>query len=227
MNSENENNELLIKKVNEVNYEDLKSLITTKENQMKNILLQKISNLEKELLEKSKTIENMSESIKKLKLAYQSNLNLIEERDKDLKAYEEKFDSFTNIISIKDIEMKKLNENINELNNKLKYEKSQRNQIDEYNKFSQNKINIKHLEEINMLNKNSEELKKEIENLTNKIREYELNIKNNQSNFDIAKNYFKDKINSLIKEKEMNDLKLQISKLKILKQKKTLVLKIN
>ena len=62
-----------------------------------------------------------------------------------------------------------MNENINELKNKLKYEKSQRNQIDEYNKFSQNKINIKHLEEINILNKNSEELKKEIETLTIKI----------------------------------------------------------
>ena len=224
MNPEN-NYEILLKSPNDMNFNDIKSLITTKENEIKNILLQKISSLQNEITEKNKKIENMKESINKIKSAYQSNLQLIEERDNDLKAYEEKFDSITNLISSKDIEISKLNENINDLNNKLKYEKSQRMQNEEFNKYTQNKMNLNHQEEVKNLNDNTEKLKNEIEDLKNKISEYEINSKNEKKVFENEKNTLNEKIELLVNEKEklslqtieqkqkLDNLNIQISKL--------------
>ena len=224
MNPEN-NYEILLKNPNDMNFNDIKSLITTKENEIKNILLQKISSLQNEITEKNKKIENMKESINKIKSAYQSNLQLIEERDNDLKAYEEKFDSITNLISSKDIEISKLNENINDLNNKLKYEKSQRMQNEEFNKYTQNKMNLNHQEEVKNLNDNTEKLKNEIEDLKNKISEYEINSKNEKKVFENEKNTLNEKIELLVNEKEklslqtieqkqkLDNLNIQISKL--------------
>ena len=224
MNPEN-NYEILLKSPNDMNFNDIKSLITTKENEIKNILLQKISSLQNEITEKNKKIENMKESINKIKSAYQSNLQLIEERDNDLKAYEEKFDSITNIISSKDLEISKLNENINDLNNKLKYEKSQRMQNEEFNKYTQNKMNLNHQEEVKNLNDNTEKLKNEIEDLKNKISEYEINSKNEKKVFENEKNTLNEKIELLVNEKEklslqtieqkqkLDNLNIQISKL--------------
>ena len=224
MNPEN-NYEILLKSPNDMNFNDIKSLITTKENEIKNILLQKISSLQNEITEKNKKIENMKESINKIKSAYQSNLQLIEERDNDLKAYEEKFDSITNLISSKDIEISKLNENINDLNNKLKYEKSQRMQNEEFNKYTQNKMSLNHQEEVKNLNENTEKLKNEIEDLKNKISEYEINSKNEKKVFENEKNTLNEKIESLVNEKEklslqtneqkqkLDNLNIQISKL--------------
>ena len=224
MNPEN-NYEILLKSPNDMNFNDIKSLITTKENEIKNILLQKISSLQNEITEKNKKIENMKESIDKIKSAYQSNLQLIEERDNDLKAYEEKFDSITNLISSKDIEISKLNENINDLNNKLKYEKSQRMQNEEFNKYTQNKMNLNHQEEVKNLNDNTEKLKNEIEDLKNKISEYEINSKNEKKVFENEKNTLNEKIELLVNEKEklslqtieqkqkLDNLNIQISKL--------------
>ena len=224
MNPEN-NYEILLKSPNDMNFNDIKSLITTKENEIKNILLQKISSLQNEITEKNKKIENMKESINKIKSAYQSNLQLIEERDNDLKAYEEKFDSITNLISSKDIEISKLNENINDLNNKLKYEKSQRMQNEEFNKYTQNKMSLNHQEEVKNLNENTEKLKNEIEDLKNKISEYEINSKNEKKVFENEKNTLNEKIELLVNEKEklslqtieqkqkLDNLNIQISKL--------------
>ena len=224
MNPEN-NYEILLKSPNDMNFNDIKSLITTKENEIKNILLQKISSLQTEISEKNKKIENMKESIDKIKSAYQSNLQLIEERDNDLKAYEEKFDSITNLISSKDIEISKLNENINDLNNKLKYEKSQRMQNEEFNKYTQNKMSLNHQEEVKNLNENTEKLKNEIEDLKNKISEYEINIKNEKKIYENEKDTLNEKIELLVKEKEklslqtneqkqkLDNLNIQISKL--------------
>ena len=224
MNPEN-NYEILLKNPNDMNFNDIKSLITTKENEIKNILLQKISSLQTEISEKNKKIENMKESIDKIKSAYQSNLQLIEERDNDLKAYEEKFDSITNIISSKDLEISKLNENINDLNNKLKYEKSQRIQNEEFNKYAQNKMSLNHQEEVKNLNENTEKLKNEIEDLKNKISEYEINIKNEKKIYENEKDTLNEKIELLVKEKEklslqtneqkqkLDNLNIQISKL--------------
>ena len=224
MNPEN-NYEILLKSPNDMNFNDIKSLITTKENEIKNILLQKISSLQTEISEKNKKIENMKESIDKIKSAYQSNLQLIEERDNDLKAYEEKFDSITNIISSKDLEISKLNENINDLNNKLKYEKSQRIQNEEFNKYAQNKMSLNHQEEVKNLNENTEKLKNEIEDLKNKISEYEINIKNEKKIYENEKDTLTGKIELLVKEKEklslqtneqkqkLDNLNIQISKL--------------
>ena len=224
MNPEN-NYEILLKNPNDMNFNDIKSLITTKENEIKNILLQKISSLQNEISEKNKKIENMKESIDKIKSAYQSNLQLIEERDNDLKAYEEKFDSITNIISSKDLEISKLNENINDLNNKLKYEKSQRIQNEEFNKYAQNKMSLNHQEEVKNLNENTEKLKNEIEDLKNKISEYEINIKNKKKIYENEKDTLNEKIELLVKEKEklslqtneqkqkLDNLNIQISKL--------------
>ena len=224
MNPEN-NYEILLKSPNDMNFNDIKSLITTKENEIKNILLQKISSLQNEITEKNKKIENMKESINKIKSAYQSNLQLIEERDNDLKAYEEKFDSITNLISSKDIEISKLNENINDLNNKLKYEKSQRMQNEEFNKYTQNKMNLNYQEEVKNLNDNTEKLKNEIEDLKNKISEYEINSKNEKKVFENEKNTLNEKIELLVNEKEklslqtieqkqkLDNLNIQISKL--------------
>ena len=224
MNPEN-NYEILLKNPNDMNFNDIKSLITTKENEIKNILLQKISSLQNEISEKNKKIENMKESINKIKSAYQSNLQLIEERDNDLKAYEEKFDSITNIISSKDLEISKLNENIDDLNNKLKYEKSQRMQNEEFNKYTQNKMSLNHQEEVKNLNENTEKLKNEIEDLKNKISEFEINQKNEKKIYENEKNTLNEKIESLINEKEklslqtneqkqkLDNLNIQISKL--------------
>ncbi len=224
MNPEN-NYEILLKNPNDMNFNDIKSLITTKENEIKNILLQKISSLQNEISEKNKKIENMKESINKIKSAYQSNLQLIEERDNDLKAYEEKFDSITNIISSKDLEISKLNENIDDLNNKLKYEKSQRMQNEEFNKYTQNKMSLNHQEEVKNLNENTEKLKNEIEDLKNKISEFEINQKNEKKIYENEKNTLNEKIESLVNEKEklslqtneqkqkLDNLNIQISKL--------------
>jgi len=109
-----------------MNMSEIKSFISSKEGEIKAILLQKISLLENELSASIQKNKNLQMSLDKLKEAYKTNLKVIEERDNDLKSYEDKFDSISAVINSKENEIIKLkNENQNILN-KLKYEKDQR-----------------------------------------------------------------------------------------------------
>ena len=76
-----------------MNMSEIKSFISSKEGEIKAILLQKISLLENELSTYIQKNKNLQTSLDKLKEAYKTNLKVIEERDNDLKSYEDKFDS--------------------------------------------------------------------------------------------------------------------------------------
>ena len=92
-----------------MNMSEIKSFISSKEGEIKAILLQKISLLESELSSSIQKNKNLQTSLDKLKEAYKVNLKVIEERDSDLKSYEDKFDSISAIIENKENEIKKLN----------------------------------------------------------------------------------------------------------------------
>ena len=82
---------------------EIKNIISSKENEIKTLLMNKIAKLQKELDDKNKTEENLNNELAKIKEAYNINFKLLEDRDNDLKSYEEKFDSIEKIIIIKDI----------------------------------------------------------------------------------------------------------------------------
>ena len=124
---------------------EIKNIISSKENEIKTLLIDK---LQKEIDDKNKTEENLINELAKIKEAYNINFKLLEDRDNDLKSYEEKFDSIEKIIIIKDNEIKKLNDIITDINRKLSYEKAQRTQSEQYNKFSISKMTEKHKDEI-------------------------------------------------------------------------------
>ena len=117
INSLNSNNNEINNNINNINnnnsphnmnMSEIKSFISTKEGEIKAILLQKISLLENELSTSIQKNKNLQLSIDKLKEAYKANLKVIEERDNDLKSYEDKFDSISNIIENKENEIQKL-----------------------------------------------------------------------------------------------------------------------
>ena len=130
---------------------DIKLLISSKETEIKNILLQKITELKIEISSKNDTIQKLNTSFTQLKEAYETNLELITERDNDIKKYEEKFDSIDKVLQLKDIEISSLKTQLIDLQNKLKYEKSQRTQSNDYTKFQITKLNTKYQESANLI----------------------------------------------------------------------------
>jgi len=204
---------------------EIKSFISSKEGEIKAVLLQKISLLENELSTSIQKNKNLQLSLDKLKEAYKVNLKVIEERDNDLKSYEDKFDSISNIIENKENEIQKLkNENENILS-KLKYEKDQRTKNEEYNKFVINKQNEKNKEEINELNTINENLKKNNENLgvqlsekNSQIEQIQKKLEQNENNYIQEKNNFESQINQKnseidSKKEEINNLTEKIKKI--------------
>ena len=87
---------------------NIKLLISSKETEIKNILLQKITELKIEISSKNDTIQKLNTSFTQLKEAYETNLELITERDNDIKKYEEKFDSIDKVLQLKDTEISSL-----------------------------------------------------------------------------------------------------------------------
>ena len=80
------NNNNNIKSPHNMNMSEIKSFISSKEGEIKAILLQKIFLLENELSTSIQKNKNLQISIDKLKEAYKANLKVIEERDSDLKS---------------------------------------------------------------------------------------------------------------------------------------------
>lgn len=204
---------------------EIKNIISSKENEIKTILMNKIAKLQKEIENKNKTEQNLNNELDKIKEAYNINFKLLEDRDNDLKCYEEKFDSIEKIIIIKDNEIKKLNDNINDINRKLSYEKTQRTQSEQYNKFSISKMTEKHKDEIKILTVEKDSLKKQIEEYKIKNLELSSSIQKIQKNFENEKKQQDNIIKGINNEKEqlvstisklkneINDLNVQISKL--------------
>lgn len=204
---------------------EIKNIISSKENEIKTLLMNKIAKLQKEIDDKNKTEENLNNELAKIKEAYNINFKLLEDRDNDLKSYEEKFDSIEKIIIIKDNEIKKLNDIITDINRKLSYEKAQRTQSEQYNKFSISKMTEKHKDEIKFFSIEKENLKKQIEDYKIKNLELSSSIQKIQKNYDNEKkqqdniikgiNIEKEQMVSIISKQknEINDLNLQISKL--------------
>lgn len=203
----------------------IKEIISSKENEIKDILMKKIAGLQTELHNKGKENEKIQNELNTIKEAYGTNLKLLEERDNDLKSYEEKFDSIEKVINIKENENKQLKDTINDLNTKLKYEKAQKTKSEEYNKFSLSKINLKHQDEIKILTNEKESMKKKLDEQILKYMELSSSIQKMQKQFDNDKKNYNDIIQSQNIEKdhltstiskqknEINDLNFQISKL--------------
>ena len=212
-------------KVDNLDMNQIKEIISSKENEIKDILMKKIAVLQTEVQNKGKENEKIQSDLNTIKEAYETNLKLLEERDNDLKSYEEKFDSIEKVINIKESENKQLKDTINDLNTKLKYEKAQKAQSEEYNKFSLSKINLKHQDEIKILTNEKESMKKKLDEQVLKIMELSSSIQKMQKQFDNDKKNYNDIIQSQNIEKEhltsaiskqkneINDLNFQISKL--------------
>ena len=212
-------------KVDNLDMNQIKEIISSKENEIKDILMKKIAGLQTELHNKGKENEKIQNELNTIKEAYGTNLKLLEERDNDLKSYEEKFDSIEKVINIKENENKQLKDTINDLNTKLKYEKAQKTKSEEYNKFSLSKINLKHQEEIKILTNEKESMKKKLDEQILKYMELSSSIQKMQKQFDNDKKNYNDIIQSQNIEKdhltstiskqknEINDLNFQISKL--------------
>ena len=212
-------------KVDNLDMNQIKEIISSKENEIKDILMKKIAGLQTELHNKGKENEKIQNELNTIKEAYGTNLKLLEERDNDLKSYEEKFDSIEKVINIKENENKQLKDTINDLNTKLKYEKAQKTKSEEYNKFSLSKINLKHQDEIKILTNEKESMKKKLDEQILKSMELSSSIQKMQKQFDNDKKNYNDIIQSQNIEKdhltstiskqknEINDLNFQISKL--------------
>ena len=212
-------------KVDNLDMNQIKEIISSKENEIKDILMKKIAVLQTEVQNKGKENEKIQSDLNTIKEAYETNLKLLEERDNDLKSYEEKFDSIEKVINIKESENKQLKDTINDLNTKLKYEKAQKAQSEEYNKFSLSKINLKHQDEIKILTNEKESMKKKLDEQVLKNMELSSSIQKMQKQFDNDKKNYNDIIQSQNIEKEhltsaiskqkneINDLNFQISKL--------------
>ena len=212
-------------KVDNLDMNQIKEIISSKENEIKDILMKKIAGLQTELHNKGKENEKIQNELNTIKEAYGTNLKLLEERDNDLKSYEEKFDSIEKVINIKENENKQLKDTINDLNTKLKYEKAQKTKSEEYNKFSLSKINLKHQDEIKILTNEKESMKKKLDEQILKYMELSSSIQKMQKQFDNDKKNYNDIIQSQNIEKdhltstiskqknEINDLNFQISKL--------------
>ena len=204
---------------------DIKLLISSKETEIKNILLQKIIELKIEISSKNDTIQKLNTSFTQLKEAYETNLELITERDNDIKKYEEKFDSIDKVLQLKDIEISSLKTQLIDLQNKLKYEKSQRTQSNDYTKFQITKLNTKYQDELKfaaiekekLLSDLTEEKIKctELSNAIHKLKinhENEIKVKEHtlQESYNKIKQYERD-ISKLKQDKD--ELNIQISKL--------------
>lgn len=212
-------------KVDNLDMNQIKEIISSKENEIKDILMKKIAGLQTELHNKGKENEKIQNELNTIKEAYGTNLKLLEERDNDLKSYEEKFDSIEKVINIKENENKQLKDTINDLNTKLKYEKAQKTKSEEYNKFSLSKINLKHQDQIKILTNEKESMKKKLDEQILKYMELSSSIQKMQKQFDNDKKNYNDIIQSQNIEKdhltstiskqknEINDLNFQISKL--------------
>ena len=212
-------------KVDNLDMNQIKEIISSKENEIKDILMKKIAGLQTELHNKGKENEKIQNELNTIKEAYGTNLKLLEERDNDLKSYEEKFDSIEKVINIKENENKQLKDTINDLNTKLKYEKAQKTKSEEYNKFSLSKINLKHQDEIKILTNEKESMKKKLDEQILKYMELSSSVQKMQKQFDNDKKNYNDIIQSQNIEKdhltstiskqknEINDLNFQISKL--------------
>ena len=204
---------------------DIKLLISSKETEIKNILLQKITELKIEISSKNDTIQKLNTSFTQLKEAYETNLELITERDNDIKKYEEKFDSIDKVLQLKDTEISSLKTQLLDLQNKLKYEKNQRTQSNDYIKFQITKLNTKYQDELKfaaiekekLLSDLTEEKIKctELSNAIHKLKinhENEIKIKEHtlQESYNKIKQYEHD-ISKLKQDKD--ELNIQISKL--------------
>ena len=212
-------------KVDNLDMNQIKEIISSKENEIKDILMKKIAVLQTEVQNKGKENEKIQSDLNTIKEAYETNLKLLEERDNDLKSYEEKFDSIEKVINIKESENKQLKDTINDLNTKLKYEKAQKAQSEEYNKFSLSKLNLKHQDEIKILTNEKESMKKKLDEQVLKNMELSSSIQKMQKQFENDKKNYNDIIQSQNIEKEhltsaiskqkneINDLNFQISKL--------------
>ena len=204
---------------------NIKLLISSKETEIKNILLQKITELKIEISSKNDTIQKLNTSFTQLKEAYETNLELITERDNDIKKYEEKFDSIDKVLQLKDTEISSLKTQLLDLQNKLKYEKNQRTQSNDYIKFQITKLNTKYQDELKfaaiekekLLSDLTEEKIKctELSNAIHKLKinhENEIKVKEHtlQESYNKIKQYEHD-ISKLKQDKD--ELNIQISKL--------------
>ena len=156
-----------------MNMSEIKSFISSKEGEIKAILLQKISLLENELSTYIQKNKNLQTSLDKLKEAYKTNLKVIEERDNDLKSYEDKFDSISAVINNKENEIIKL-KNEKNIFNLIEYENN--NLLDESS-----------ISKISQLNDNEK-----IEVYKKKIEEYKERLKANELQLQMLRNEIKD-----------------------------------
>ena len=164
--------------------DDIKTLISSKETEIKNILLQKINQLKSELHSKNEAIQKLNNSFTQLKEIYETNLALISERDEDIQKYEEKFDSIDKVIQLKDNEISSLKTQINDINTKLKYEKSQRTQNEDYNKFQITKLNTKHQEDLKLIQLEKEKLILELNELKLTNSDLSKELKQQKTNYE-------------------------------------------
>ena len=151
--------------VEEMNMSQLKDFISSKESEIKEILMKKVSSLQKENTGHADQIKKLTQTLDEVKNAYQKNLQLLNERDADIKQYEDKFDAVEKIINDKDNQINLLKQTTEDLNSKLKYEKAQRNQNDDYIKFTTTKLTNQHKEEVSKLSLAKEKVEAELKQL--------------------------------------------------------------
>ena len=143
------NNEINFNNIVEIDSKGFNNYIENKENEIKNILLEKLETLQTELDNYKKNNSELLSSLENLKFSNDNNLKLIREKDVDLKSYEYKFNNLSNNLREKDIEISNLNNKIQLMENILKHEKEEKTKNEEYNKYKINKQKMQHKEELN------------------------------------------------------------------------------
>ena len=222
--------------IGEIDSNQLNNYIIDKENEIKNVLISKISTLEQKLEEYKKNNSEILTSLSNLKISNENNLRIIRERDNDLRSYEYKFNNLSNDIKEKEIEIINLKNKIEFMEIKLKQEKEEKSKNDEYSKYKINKQRKLYEEEIdsmkivngelnndvNKLKKKIEEIKEknknDIELLNGEKNRYEIKVYELQKTINYLKNSIKDK-NSIIEDIKLDTNKTNNENINIIREK--------
>jgi chromosome segregation ATPase len=180
--------------------DDLADLLIKKEKELQNLGKLRISQLEVQIAQRDKRIEELQDKLIRIQDDFNYNLKLLEDRDADLQEVEFKLESLARILKDKDAEISELKSNLAGAEQKLASEMMKLRNYEKY--LAENKSDIRtqlqnlKWEKDEEIRKIKEELERQKLKYEHKLQEKDSQI--NDTRYEVVRNY-----EDLLKDKEI------------------------
>lgn len=180
--------------------DDLADLLIKKEKELQNLGKLRINQLEVQITQRDKRIEELQDKLMRIQDDFNYNLKLLEDRDADLQEVEYKLESLARILKDKDAEISELKSNLAGAEQKLASEMMKLRNYEKY--LAENKSDIRtqlqnlKWEKDEEIRKIKEELERQKLKYEHKLQEKDSQI--NDTRYEVVRNY-----EDLLKDKEI------------------------